>query len=643
MKFHSVLRSSFFCLLVIPVSYSFGQAQLSTKSKKAIEYYNQADNFRVRNQYNQAISLLNKAIEKDKNFAEAYFRLGLTYKMMGLMDQSNANFQEGLRLTKDAKKQRPYYFELGDNYMRKGDYQSALTELDKYLSMETTTNKGNLAKAINWKENAQFGLENKKLNSKFRPYILPPNVNRFMMQYFPVLTADEQQLIFTRRVGPGPDDDEDLVVVRKGKDGEWGEPESISSNINSRYNEGTCTISADGRQLIFTSCLGRKGLGNCDLFESRKIGDEWTEPKNLGPSINSGAWESQPSLSSDGRILYFVSDRRGGSGERDIYVSYKEEDGSWRQAENLGDDVNTVHDEISPFIHVNNRTLFFASNGRVGFGGYDIYRSEKEGDQWTAPINIGSPINNHEDQFSLFINASGERGYYSHEVGRDNNTARIYEFDVPEELQIRFKSNFVKGVVRDKETKLPLKASVELFDLQNDRRVSLVESDSLNGNYLMVLTQGSDYALYVNAHDYLFTSLNFDYELTTQFEPVEIDIYLEKAKAGASAVLQNIFFDVDKYELKEKSKTELNKIIRFLNENPSVHVELGGHTDNTGSPSYNKNLSLKRAESVADYLVSNGIDTRRIVKKGYGADQPIRANDTEENKQFNRRIEFKIL
>ncbi|NJN42548.1 MAG: OmpA family protein [Flammeovirgaceae bacterium] len=633
---------SFLFFFLLTAFFSYGQAQLSTKSKKAIEYYNQADNFRVRSQYNQAISLLNKAIEKDKNFAEAYFRLGLTYKMMGLMDQSNANFQEGLRLTKDAKKQRAYYFELGDNYMRMGDYQSALTALDKYLSMETT-NKVNQAKAVKWKENAQFGLENKKSNSKFRPYILPPTVNRFMMQYFPVLTADEQQLIFTRRVGPGPDDDEDLVVVRKTKNGEWGEPESISSNINSRYNEGTCTISADGRQLIFTSCLGRKGLGNCDLFESKKIGDEWTEPENLGPKINSGAWESQPSLSSDGRILYFVSDRRGGLGERDIYVSYKEENGSWTTAENLGEDVNTINDEISPFIHVNNRTLFFASNGRVGFGGYDIYRSEKEGDQWTAPVNIGSPINNHEDQFSLFINASGERGYYSHEVGRDNNTARIYEFDVPEELQIRFKSNFVKGVVRDKETNQPLKASVELFDLQNDRRVSLVESDSLNGNYLMVLTQGSDYALYVNAHEYLFTSLNFNYELATHFEPIEIDIFLEKAKTGASAVLQNIFFDVDKYELKEKSKTELTKIIRFLNENPDVQVELSGHTDNTGSASYNKNLSLKRAESVANYLVLNGIESKRIVKKGYGADKPIRPNDTEENKQFNRRIEFKIL
>lgn len=631
-----------FFLLLLLKNHSFGQPQLSTKSKKAIEYYSQADNYRVRGQYNQALALLNKAIEKDKNFAEAYFRLGLTYKMMGLMDQSNISFEDGLRLTKDQKKFKAYYFELSDNYMRTGDYKNAIDMADRYLALETT-NKANAVLATHWRDNAKFGLEHKKTIAEFKISLLPPAVNKFIMQYFPVLTADEQELIFTRRLGPGPDDDEDLVVSKKNKNGEWMEPVSISPKINSKFNEGTCTISADGRQLIFTSCLGRKGLGNCDLFESRKTGDQWTEPQNLGSQINSIAWESQPSLSSDGRVLYFVSDRRGGFGERDIYVASKREDGSWGKAENLGEEINSPSDEISPFIHANSRTLFFASNGRIGFGGYDIFKAEKDGTGWAEPANFGSPINNHEDQFSLFINSNGERGYYSHEIGRDNNTARIYEFNVPEVLQIRFKSNFVKGVVRDKETNLPLEATIELFDLQNDQRVSMVESDSINGNYLMVLTQGSEYALYVNAKEYLFTSMNFDYESDVHHAPVEIDIYLEKAKKGAFAVLQNIFFDVDKYELKDKSKTELNRIIRFLNDNPNVMVEISGHTDNTGTATHNKQLSLNRADAVANFLSAHGIQKDRLKQVGYGADRPVKPNDTEENKQFNRRIEFKIL
>ncbi|MEQ8423198.1 MAG: OmpA family protein, partial [Cyclobacteriaceae bacterium] len=423
-------------------------------------------------------------------------------------------------------------------------------------------------------------------------------VNRFGLQYFPVLTADEQELIFTRRMGPGPDDDEDLVVSKKDTNGRWTIPVSISSNINSRFNEGTCTISADGRTLIFTSCIGRRGYGNCDLFYSRKVGGEWSVPVNIGPEINSSAWESQPSLSADGRILYFISDRREGVGGRDIYFSQKDNEGRWSPAENMGQPINTPFDEISPFIHVNGRTLFYATNGKPGYGGFDIFKAELSDGKWEMPQNFGSPVNDHEDQFSLFISADGTRGYYSHEDGTRENSARLFEMNIPKELQIEYRSNFVKGVVRDKKTSEPLQSRVELFDLKKDELISVVESDSVTGEYLMVLTTGSDYALYVTAPDYLFQSLNFNYESNLNPEPVVIDILLDKTDAGATAVLNNIFFDFDKYELKERSLTELNKVIRFLKEKPVIKVEIGGHTDSDGAAAYNKQLSLKRAQSV---------------------------------------------
>jgi outer membrane protein OmpA-like peptidoglycan-associated protein len=557
-------------------------------------------------------------------------------------NRSNLSFEKGLSLTQNPKTQKGFFMDLGDNYLRLGNYEEALKYFNHYLAAETM-NKQRIALVELWKRNAEYGLRNKKIQSQFQPRQLNGTVNSFGLQYFPVLTADEQELIFTRRMGPGPDDDEDLVVSKKDENGNWTTPVSISKNINSKFNEGTCTISADGRTLIFTSCIGRRGYGNCDLFYSRKVGDEWSYPVNIGPEINSSAWESQPSLSADGRVLYFISDRSGGIGGRDIYVSRKTVDGNWSKAEVMPQPINTPFDEISPFIHVNGRTLFYATNGKPGFGGFDIFRAEMADGKWEMPVNFGSPVNDHEDQFSLFITADGTRGYYSHEDGTRENSARLYEMTIPEELQIAYRSNFVKGIVKDRKTGIPLQSHIELFDLKKDELVSVVESDSVSGQYLMVLNAGSDYALYVTASDYLFQSLNFNYEDNLNPEPVVIDILLDKAETGATAVLNNIFFDFDQYELKDKSLTELNKVVRLLNDKPSIQVEISGHTDSDGSASYNKQLSLKRAQSVVSYLVEKGINRARLSEKGYGADHPIRPNDSEENKQANRRIEFKII
>ena len=633
---------SLLILLTLICAVSHGQVMLSTKDKRAIELYTEADNYRVRGQYGEALDLLKQAIDRDKKFSEAYFRQALIYKAIRDYPKATTIFMQGLSLTQDPKMQKAYFYELGDNYLLEGNYGKALEFIDRYLDSEIL-NKPKMAQATLWKRNAQFALRNMKATSEFLPRQLSGTVNAFAMQYFPVMTADEQELIFTRRVGGGQDDDEDLVICKQDSAGQWMSPVSISASINTRLNEGTCTISADGRQLIFTSCIGRRGYGSCDLFESLKVGDEWSKPLNLGPEINSPAWESQPSLSSDGRMLFFVSDRRGGIGNKDIYVSYKLENGHWTKAENLGDKINTPYDEISPFIHVNGRALFIASNGKPGFGGYDVYRSDYENGVWTATENFGSPVNNHEDQFSLFITRDGQRGFYSHEDNQKVNSSILYEIRVPEELQLKYKSNYVKGIVRDAQTKKPLGARVELFNINKNELISFVKSDSVTGEYLMVLTQGADYALYISQPGYLFKSVNFNYEIQKNLTPVAMDVFLDPVKIGASAVLNNIFFDLNKYEIQEKSITELDKVIRFLNENPGIRIEVGGHTDNVGTASYNLQLSLKRAQAVGGHLVSHGIDPARLTQKGYGAQKPLALNDTEENRQINRRIEFRLM
>ncbi|MEJ7646262.1 MAG: OmpA family protein [Chryseolinea sp.] len=619
------------------------QTTYTTKSKKAIELYTLADNFRVRGQYSEAINLLNQAIAKDSKFAEAYLRLGNTYFTMKQYGNAIQQYEKGLALTTDIGRQKFFWYAMGEPYLLAGEYEKAMKVLSAFINNETT-NKQRIDKATMLFRSAEFSLNNKSSKTTYGIHPLSDTVNEYVLQYFPVLTADQKQLIFTRRVTNDSNDDENLVVSTKDARGRWSKPVSISKNINTRLNEGTCSISADGRKLILTSCTGRDGIGSCDLYESKKVGEDWSVPKNLGRNVNSASWESQPSLSADGRTLYFVSDRRSGLGMRDIWVSTMDGQGEWTKAVNAGMEINSAYDEISPFIHANNKTLFFATNGRPGFGGYDIFLSERDS-TWSTPRNLGTPINDHEEQFSLFITADGQRGYYSHEqtLASGNSRSRIVEVLIPTENQIRFRSNYVKGIIRDKLSKAPLKARVELINIKSDVVESLVESDSLTGEYLIVLTQGDEYALYVNKRTYLFKSYNFNYAQVTDFEPIVVNIDLERASAGSVAVLNNIFFDVDKFELKEKSSPELLKIVSFLKENASVRVEISGHTDNSGSAVYNRQLSEKRARSVFTFLSEHGIEKSRLFTKGHGPDQPVASNDTESGRQQNRRIEVKII
>ncbi|MFM9075459.1 MAG: OmpA family protein [Bacteroidota bacterium] len=615
-------------------------AGLCTTDKKAILQYTEADNYRVRGQFREAIRLLESALERDSKFCEAYYRLALVYRSRQELSTAEQLLLKGLSVTTLPAKQKVFWYELGDLKLSTGAYTAAAEWLRKFLSAETT-NKVKAGEARRLLDNCEYALSH-KADDRFVTQPLSDTVNRFVMQYFPVLTADERMLFFTRRNGKTDRDTEDIVVSERDASGAFGPPVSLSPLINTPENEGTCTVSADGRQIIFTSCRGRAGFGNCDLFESRKTGDQWSEPVNLGSGVNSSAWESQPSLSADGRVLFFVSDRRGGIGSRDLYRAEKGEDGKWQQSVNLGPALNTRFDEISPFIHANGTTLFFASNGRPGFGGYDLYATTRLDSAWKEPENFGAPVNNHEDQFSLFISADGLTGYYSHEEDRDQHSGRIYTFRVPEPLRIRETSSSVRGIISDRKNGRPVKARVELVNLATRELVSLSSSDSLNGQYLIVLNKGADYGLFVSAPRYLFQSLNFSHTGAAS-RPVVLDIALEPVQAGAAVVLKNIFFDYDSYALKAESYPELDKAVRFMRDNPTLRIEISGHTDNTGAEARNRTLSLNRANAVVAYFMDKGVAKSRLTVTGSGSSRPIAPNDTEENRARNRRIEFVVL
>ncbi len=614
--------------------------KLSSSSKKARELYIQGDYFFVRNDYATAITWFDKATKKDKNFVEAYFRKGTSYFKMFDTLGARTNWEKAAQVANNDIKHSYLYYYLGKLYYDTGEYQKSLDASKAYFSLNPVDPKFT-SRVAHIKVLGEFAVASMEENLQYNPKPLKEELNKFPMQYFPALPADMQSIIFTRRTGFEPTDDEDIYIsFREGQ--KWSTPHSLSDNINTHGNEGTCAVSGDGRTLIFTSCLGREGYGSCDLFVSIKEGENWSEPQNMGPMINSGGWDSQPSLSADGRTLYFISDRQGGYGKRDIWKSHKR-GGEWTKAQNVGNTINTRADEVSPFIHVSGERLYFASDGHIGMGGFDLYYSDKATDSWTDPINMGYSLNTKNDQVSLVIAPDGQHGYYSLDIASSYGRSRslLYKIDIPEKHQLKFKSSYVRGVVFDAKTKAPLEASVELKDLRNERSMLQVTSDKVNGEYLMVLTEGATYGLFVTREGYVYKSLTFEFEgINTN---VEIDVYLDPIEKGATVVMNNIFFETDSDVLSTTSKAEIDEVADFLRMNPATRIRIEGHTDDTGTAAYNLGLSNRRAEAVKDQLIDLGIAAERVDARGLGMTIPIADNDSALGKATNRRIEFRII
>lgn len=620
------------------------QAKLSTSSKKAAElYYKAEDLVRARN-FNKAIEMLNEAKKKDTAFGEAYLKLAGLHKAMGEKKASFENYKSALRLIPFNPVLLQEYYAFADLSLSAGQYGLAKSNFEKFLQASPKATKAaNYAQAqlknIDFAQAAMrnpVGFSSDKLGAPF---------NNFPLQYFPALTANQQHLLFTARSGLRPENDENLFVsVRRGEG--WSDPVSISPNINSRYNEGTGSISGDGKTLVFASCDRPDSFGNCDLYISRRTGEKWSKPVNLGKPVNSAGWDSQPCLSADGRTMYFSSIRAGGLGKEDIWMTTLKEDETWSAPVNLGPQVNTAGNENSPFIHSSGSTLFFASDGLVGMGGSDIFRvtTDAKGN-WATPQNLGYPLNTYENENSIFITTDNKHGYYSRQRTNPEgpNGIELYHFEVPTAWKSKEESTFAQGIVYDAKTKKPLGAMVQLYDVTADKLVQQVHSDNELGDYTIVLTEGKQYALYVSAKNYLLRSLSFDFLNKKELNSLALDVYLDPISSGAAIVLNNLFFPTKKFNLEPQSKTELNKLVQFLNQHKQVKIEISGHTDDVGEEATNLVLSKKRAQSVVEYLSQQGIPLNRLLAAGYGETKPVAKNNSEENRQLNRRIELKIL
>jgi outer membrane protein OmpA-like peptidoglycan-associated protein len=629
-------------LLLLAANVAMAQMKFSTENKKAIKLFQEGLRYYDNKMNSEAEELFLKAIKADGRFIEAHILLGDTYFDMGRKDEAIGMYKKVVEI--DDNFFSNTYFQLAQMEMSVGAYEDAIKHYNIYLEKKRV-NPRSKEKAEQQLRNAEFGAKAVKQPVPFNPTNLGPNVNTPDYEYFPVLTADRQTLVFTRnkRRTAGMDFQEDFYISFLGKEEDWGVAMNLGEPINTDDNEGAQTITADGQQLFFTGCNRKGGMGSCDIYRSVREGRSWSRPENLGAPVNSNKWESQPSISSDGKTLYFASNREGGKGGSDIYVTRLGANGQWTDPRNLGDSINTEGAEETPFIHPDGRTLYFTSDGHVGMGGKDIYvvRMKDDG-TWGTPKNLGFPINTHKDEMGLFVDATGALAYFASDREGGQGKLDIYSFPLYDAVRPT-PVTYVKGVVKDRDSKRPLGARFELIDLSTSQTVVESRSDRVSGEFLVCLPVGHDYGLNVSKDGYLFHSENFSLTaMAEQGKPYSMNVELQPIEFGKSVVLRNIFFETGSFDLKPESTAELEKLLAFMEQNPKIRIEIGGHTDNVGQRQDNQVLSENRANAVRLYLQGKGIDAARMTHKGYADMEPVDTNDTAEGRARNRRTEFKV-
>jgi outer membrane protein OmpA-like peptidoglycan-associated protein/tetratricopeptide (TPR) repeat protein len=614
------------------------QYDVSKINKKAIEAYNKGLEKAQDGKYNDAIESLQEAISRDPKYIDAYLSLAGVYGQMKDHTQSVSTYERAFVI--DSNYTSEYRLPYSINLAGMGEFEKALTTINALL-LRTNISPNTRKAAMYRQKTYQFAVDYAKneaiKNYVFQPSNLGDGINTSESEYFPSLPIDGKELIFTRRVNNYNED----FFLSKGNTAGWEKARRLNGSINTDQNEGAQMISQDGQWLVFTGCNRANGAGSCDIYISYLTPQGWSEAINMGNKINTEEWESQPCLSPDKRDIYFASRRPGGLGGADIYVSHLQPNGRWGDAENLGPTINTSGDEQCPFIHADNQTLYFTSSVLPGYGDEDLFVVRKNSDNtWSTPKNLGYPINTIDREGTLFIAADGKTAYYASDRAAGKGGLDIYSFDLREDVRPS-KTLWVKGKVFDKKTSAGLPSAVELIDLETKQLISKVQTDE-KGNYLITLPVGRDYAFNVARKGYLFYSDNFS--LTTKSpDSTEKNIPLQPIEVNASVVLKNIFFDVNKYDVKTTSQVELDKVVQLLSENPTLKIEISGHTDNVGTAADNLKLSENRAKAVTAYLANKGIDIKRLTFKGFGASQPIADNKTEEGKAMNRRTELKVV
>lgn len=627
-------------LIIFPVT-GLPQNINAQKSGKAMD---KAYHYFSQQQWEECKAQLNLAIRYDSTAAEPYIMMAEV-----LLEQSEP--MQAVTYYKKALERNPQRWEslcyvLANTLFSIKDYRESIFYYDTILKIPGLDNK--LIQAASERIiQAKTRVDLMASPVTFNPVNLGKRINTPGDEYINAVSADGQSIFFTRRIkNPKPvqgrNYSEDLYIAGIGNDA--SDTAAVLTYPPEKENDaGSFCMSPDGRMILFTACNRSDSYGGCDLYYSEKIDGKWSEARNLGRNVNSESWDAQPSLSPDGKRIYFASNRAGGGGNSDIWMTEKDARGRWQTPVNLGKPINGADADMVPVIHFDNQTLYFSSKSHPGMGGADLFISSIRNQSWTTPINLGYPLNTEADELIIVVNANGNYGLISSNTLDGSGGYDIYSFKLIQEIR-PVPVTYFKGIIYDSITRQPLKADFEMIDTENDSTVITAESDAASGEFLVCIPCNRNYALNVSSKGYLFYSAHFPVkESQDAMIPVVKNIGLIPIAPGNTMILRNIFFEKDEYILSGESTAELTILLSFLKDNPALKIEISGHTDSDGPEDYNLELSMKRAEAVYQYLTGKGIDAERLTYKGYGETEPISDNETWQGKSQNRRTEVKIL
>ena len=635
-------------------------------------------------EYRNAIPHFLEAVQSDSEAVsnraiEAHFLLGICYLKVGEGDKGLPYMKKVYEVDKEYYPELEYM--MGQCAETSGKYKEAIRYYENFLRVEgVKKDPVILAEVTKRLDECKVAAELLKNPLNVKIENVGPVINSPAPDYTPVLTADESMMIFTSRrkenmgkkLAPYLDQEEEFpledIYVSYKRDGVWSSPENLGPPVNTEDHDAAIALSPDGSQLFLY-----KGEGEGDIYLSRKKGRDWTKPESLGDKINlPKSSELSCSITSDGKTLYFSSNREGGYGGLDIWKSNLVK-GQWAEPMNMGPKINTKEDEDAPFISADGQILYYSTKGKNTMGGFDIVYTTLEKSGWTEPENMGIPINSPSDDIFYVVTANDhgyfasyqQGGYGKHDIfmisrGEKQDAGEIAGTKANTKLSkedagktdakpgmvavktAKSRVTLLKGIITDASSGQPIEATVSVVNVKTGSKISDINSNSATGSYLVILPAGKNYAVTVTAPDYLFHSENFDIPDTAEYSEVVVPVALKKASVGTRIVMRNIFFDFDKASLRPESNLELDRLRKIMLDYPKMKIEISGHTDNKGSADYNRKLSESRAKSVLDYLVKKGISPDRMNFAGYGFDRPMAPNETEEGRQLNRRTEFEI-
>jgi outer membrane protein OmpA-like peptidoglycan-associated protein/tetratricopeptide (TPR) repeat protein len=626
-----------FFLLQVDQCYTQGynQQKISKKAKKNYELAMQQVDF---GEYTKALKFLDQALETDANYLDALLsKAGILAELKRYA--MAVDFYEKAFVVDDMAS-RDFFFVYAIALGGLGEFKKALYAVDRFLALPNLR-ASSLQAAKYRKKCFEFAVTLQELypeRQQMRVLHMGDSINSSVSEYYPSMTIDGKELIITRRTRNAADED---FYSSNQVDGIWRNAEPLKGKVNTLFKEGGQQITPDGKWMVFSAKDYPEGLGSFDIYLSVQSDNGWSERIHAGNAINTEYWESAPCLSPDKKQLYFSSDRPGGYGGTDLYVSTLMANGKWSTPQNLGPNVNTPGDESCPFMHADNQTLYFNSNGHLGYGGTDLYLTQKTNQGFSVPQNLGYPINTIDDEGSLFVTSDARTGFLASDRGDSKGGLDIYSIQLYEGIKPSACS-WLAGRVYDSLTNSGLSGLIEVIDLATQQVISSVQAED-DGSYLAILPAGKNYALNVSKKGYVFYSGRFIMKGTNAQQRLTYDIPLQRLQEGTKIILKNIQFSSGSFELLPESYIEMDKLLTLLAENPKLKVQIIGHTDNVGSEQDNLKLSKQRAQVVLAYFTGKQISTERVIAKGMGAQEPIAENDSPNGRALNRRTEMLVL